>query len=161
MTGGDIIKWGLIGLAGWWVYETFFAAATTTATSTTTTPSTTAPPPSPPAVTNTTGFNSLASLYNAMLAAATGANDPAVTTGSNKTTGVTAVSATGFVWNYYLTKVAPSLAPAVTASVNGNTTYTSSAYWALVEPGITTQTGLSGFRGGLGALAALVMGGRR
>lgn len=29
MSAEDLIKWGLIGFAGWWIYETFFAAPST------------------------------------------------------------------------------------------------------------------------------------
>jgi hypothetical protein len=230
MDAGDLIKWGLIGLAGWWVYETFFgtAAALYTvktlptgqkigtqatitdgqnatdctvgggstqlvcemATSGIWTPASiiagqlatlnlsalpgagTLPVTTPPiqiptpvvaapistsssAVTNASGFSSLASLYNAMLAAAQAANDPAVFSKD----GVS--SATGYVWNYYLQKVAPNVAGASLSASTGNTTYTSAAYWALVEPAVSAQLGLSGYGRGLAGLAAVIMRGRR
>ena len=53
----DLLKWGLIGLVSYWVYENFFvtpASATSTTTPAATSTAATAAP----------GFNSLASIYS-------------------------------------------------------------------------------------------------
>ena len=163
MTGGDIVKWGLIGVAAWWVYETFFTTTTAAAASTAVAPAATpvvaaapvpvaAPAPATPAATSNGGLNAL---YNSMVAAAQAANDPAVTNSGG------VLSATGYVWNYYLTKVNPSVTPNMDALANGSTVYTSAAYWALVGPAIGTALGLSGYRLGLAGLGAAIMRGRR
>jgi hypothetical protein len=164
MSGGDLIKWGVIGLAGWWVYETFFA--TTTAAAAPVTPAPVAPSvpvaPSTPApiAPSAAVAKSLDALYQAMLVIAKGSHDPAITSDSSGT-----LSATGYVWNYYLTIANPSLKGAATNAADGNTVYTSAQYWALVGPGVANQVGinmgLSGVRLGLAGLGAVVMRGRR
>ena len=173
MTAGDIIKWGLIGFAGWWVYETFFAApstaaATTTTTGTTTTPATTTPATTTTAPTPTAAagsFKTLDAMYAALLAAAQAAMPGS---GGAITSSGGVLSADGDVWNYYLSQVDPSidtsqLDPTVIfgstiTSANRSTPVTSSAYWAAAGPIIGKQTGLSGYLHGLGAI---VYGGRR
>ena len=68
-SGGGIIKWGLIALAGWWVYENYFAQPAVAAT-----PASgggAAPPATSP--TNPSGIvgaNTLAGVYAKMQAAA-------------------------------------------------------------------------------------------
>jgi len=162
MSGGDLIKWGVIGLAGWWVYETFFAtpaAATSTATSSTpatTATTTTAPTTTPAATVNTSGFANLAALYTALVAKAQAgmtAGDAAVTS-SNGT-----LSATGYVWNYYLAAAAPSVKTAniPASALTGSQTYTSDQYWGAVSATIGTQLGLSGLQAGLAGLSAVLM----
>jgi len=217
MDAGDLIKWGLIGLAGYFIYETFFAGAGTTTTYTVATLPTGQPVGTQATITDgatatdctvgkgnnqvvcqvtsevgtvntwesalqvhaaaaglltsssgsssgssgssstssSSSFTTAAALYAAMLAAAQAANDPAVAT----TSGVS--SATGYVWDYYLQKVAPNVAGASLSASTGNTTYTSAAYWALVEPAVSAQLGLSGYGRGLAGLAAVIMRGRR
>ena len=183
MNGGDLIKWGVIGLAGWWVYETFFAtaAATPVATSTSSADAAAAAaaataaaaaqaaaaavaagdslvgsPAYSPSVTK-----ALDAVYQTMVIFAKGANDPAVTSNSDGT-----LSATGDVWSYYLYLVNPSLKNGATNAAVGNTVYTSAQYWAVVGPGVAAQLGLNltanGLSGlGLAGLGAVVMRGRR
>jgi hypothetical protein len=221
MTGGDLVKWGIIGLAGWWVYETFFATPATytvktlpanapngtqaTVTDGTTTSdctvgggsqtavcqslwdgsvwrgwvpialisqlsqvaagggtSTPASSPTTPAAStpaapvNTSGFANLNALYNAMVAkaqAGMAAGDTAVTSSNG------VLSATGYVWNYYLQAAAPSVNTSALNSVVGGNTYTSAAYWTVAGAGVGAQMGLSGLRLGLAGLGAVVVGG--
>jgi hypothetical protein len=216
MEAGDLIKWGLIGLAGYFIYETFFAGAGTTYTVATlptgqpvgtqvtitdgatatdctvgkgnntvvcqvtsevgtvntwesslqvqaaaagllasSSGSSSGSSGSSSGKSSSSLFSTTAALYGAMLAAAKAANDPAVATING------ASSATGYVWDYYLQQVAPNVAGASLSASTGNTTYTSAAYWALVEPSVAAQLGLSGLGRGLSGLAALVMRGRR
>jgi hypothetical protein len=247
MNGGDIVKWGVIGLAGWWVYENFFANAAASAYTVATLPtgasqpangtiltvadgqnatdctagggkSTVAcesvwigptpngyvsqlalqakqagfvqqspiqiPVPAPiavaalPPVTTAAApaassasatqassqyrrvrqpaaSSTLDTLYNAMVAKAQAANDPAITNSGG------VLSATGYVWQYYLQAVNPSVTAAMESASNGNTVYTSAQFWTLVSPAIGAALGLSGLRGGLAGLGRAVMGGRR
>jgi hypothetical protein len=162
MNGGEIVKWGLIGIAGWWVYETFFntpvaAVATPAATTTTTTaaPVTTSVAAAPVATTPVAG--GLDALYAKMVAAAQAANDPAVTSSGG------VLSASGNVWNYYLAQVNPAVTSSLqmTNQADASQQYTSAAYWAIVGPPIGTALGLAGVRLGLAGLGAVIMRGRR
>jgi hypothetical protein len=157
MKAGDLIKWGLLGLAGWWVYETFFNTTTAAAPAAT---STTAAPAATTTATTTTAPSSagtLNALYNQMvaLAKAGGASNGVTTDASGN------LNATGYVWNYYLTQANSGVTPTMDAAANGSTTYTSAAYWALVGPAVGAALGLSGYRLGLAGLGAALMRGRR
>jgi len=173
VTAGDVIKWGVLGLAAWWVYDNFIAPSSTAATTTTTPPaassgtaassSGTAASSSAAASSTPTAaagsFTTLDAMYAALVAAAQAGMNSG-DTGVTSAAGV--LSANGDVWNFYLSQIDPHLnvsaldptvifAPNVTAANRSSSMLTSSAYWAGVSPTIRTQTGLSGLTVGLGA----------
>ena len=123
----DVLKWGLIGLVGYWVYENFFA--TTTAT-TTTTPSAT--------TTTTDAFNSLASIYSRIVGAVT-ANSLMTADGWN-----TVLAAQSGV-----TPPDPTAVFTFTDSYPRTSTMTAAQYWAKMEPYLVAQgmSGLGLYRG--------------
>lgn len=170
MSGGDLIKWGVIGLVGLWVYETFLATPAAAATATAALPAGSAPSPTavtpapvvPPATASSGGLDAL---YNALLAKAQG--------GDGVTSSGGVLSANGDVWNYFLSQVNPSvntsaLDPTVIlvnlitgpgSPPNRATPVTSSQYWAAAGPIVGKQLGLSGVRLGLAGLGAAIIGG--
>jgi hypothetical protein len=129
----DVLKWGLIGLVGYWVYENFFATPAATTTATTTTPAT-----ATTATATTDAFNSLAAIYGRIVGAA-----PAN------------ASLTADQWNVYLAAQS-SVTPPDPASVftftdaNPRTaTMTAAQYWSVMEPYLVKQgmSGLGLYRG--------------
>ena len=116
----DALKWGLIGLVGYWVYENFFVtAATTTTTATATAP-------------RVDVFNSLASIYSRIVGA------------------VAAKSAmTADQWNTILaaqsgvTPPDPASVFTFTDASPRTATMTAAQYWAKMEPYLVAQ-GMSG-----------------
>jgi len=109
----------------------------------------------------------LDAMYTALLAAAT-AGMKGGDTAVNSSGGV--LSATGNVWNFYLSQVSPSAGMAAsgliysqspTAANSAALPYTSGAYWGLVGPWIGSKLGLSGYRLGLAGLGAVLMRGRQ
>jgi hypothetical protein len=122
----DLLKWGLIGLVGYWVYENLFVTPAT-ATSTTTPAATTT------AATAAPGFNSLASIYSRIVGS------------------VPANSLfTADQWNVALaaqSNVTPPDPAAVFTFTDASprtATMTVAHYWSVMEPYLVAQ-GLSGF----------------
>jgi len=165
-TFGTILNWGVIGVAAWWIYETFFAtpataAATTTtsttpATTVTTTPAT--PTPNAPAPTPPASSFTVAQIGANLLSTMTNANDSAVTVSSGS------VSAQGYVFNYYFEETsvngglqnATSIADAVFTSEQLSQTMTFSQYWTPIAAYLQGNLGMSGLAiyRGLGMLVA-------
>jgi hypothetical protein len=130
----DFLKWGLIGLVGYWVYENFFATTTTTTTGAATTPAV------------NTGFDSLANIYLRMIQDAVN-NTPGTTQAT--------ITLTADQWNYYLarqssvTPAAPAAVFGATYTANPDATMTAAQYWAVMDPYLVTQgmSGLGLYRG--------------
>src|SRR5271157_3430814 len=125
----DVLKWGLIGLVGYWVYENFFATSTATAT---TTPATTSTATTT-TTTTTDAFNSLASIYGRIVGAAP-AN--ALQTADQWTVYLAAQSS--------VTPPDPALVFTFTDASPRTATMTAAQYWSEVEPYLVKQ-GMSGF----------------
>jgi hypothetical protein len=173
---GSLIKWGLLALVGWYVYENYFATPAAAAPSTPgtpippliTPPSSTTPPPVTPTVTPLppvvnvsplpvppappqAGIHTLDALYQAMVSLAGGTSQSGVDG-----------------WGYYLNQAlaannmgaAPDPIPIFAASISGFNrgtpadNFTAAQYWAIMGPALKTQFGLSGLGmfAGLGAL---------
>jgi hypothetical protein len=115
----DLLKWGLVGLAGYWVYEKFFA---TSAAATTTTPAAA-----------TDAFNSLAAIYGRIVGAV-----PANTlyTVDQWNTVLAAQS--------NVTPPDPAAVFTFTDASPRTATMTAAHYWSVMEPYLVAQ-GLSGF----------------
>jgi len=133
---GEVVKWGLLAVAGYFIYQKFFAGAAATAT-TSTTPATPAT-----AATPTSTFNTLDAIYSRMVAAATA--DKAASTLSAD------------AWNVYLklnSNITPPDPTAVFPGQDRTTLMTSAQYWASMSPYLAKNMGMSGlgFYGGLGA----------
>lgn len=137
---GQVIKWGLLGLAAYWIYTNFFAPAPAATATTTTTPTTTTPT-TPVAPTST--FNTLDAIYSRMVAAATA--DKAAST------------LTADQWNVYLklnsNVSSPPDPPTVFPDQDRATLMTSAQYWAGMSAYLAKNMGMSGLGlyGGLGA----------
>jgi cytoskeletal protein RodZ len=140
---GEILKWGLLGVAAYWIYTTFFSTpATTTAATTTTAPATTTTTTTP-----TSSFNTLDAIYNRIVAAS--ANDPNLKNGQM----------TADQWNVYLaaqSNVTPPAPGAVFGSAytsNPSETMTAATYWSTMSQYLAANMGMSGlgFYGGLSA----------
>ncbi len=134
----DVLKYGLIALVGYYIYETFFA---TPATTVTTTPAATT---TQPAV--NTGFDSLAAIYTRMIQDAVN-NTPGATTAN--------IVLTADQWNFYLARqssivpVAPGTIFGATYTANPTATMTAAQYWSVMEPYLVSQgmSGLGLYRG--------------
>jgi hypothetical protein len=129
----DLIKWAALGLGAYWVYEKFFATPATATTATTTTTGTTTG-----GTTTAPDFNSLASIYGRIGAAA-----PANAL----------MTADG--WNVYLaaqSSVTPPDPAAVFTFTDASprtATMTLAHYWSAMEPYLVKQgmSGLGLYRG--------------
>jgi hypothetical protein len=138
---GEILKWGLLGVAAYWVYTTFFSSSTTTTAATTKTA---------PATTTSTAassFNSLDAIYQRIVTAST--NDPNLKNGQM----------TADQWNAYLaaesnvTPPAPGTVFGTSYTSNPTGTMTAATYWSTMSQYLATNMGMSGLGlyGGLGA----------
>ena len=128
---GDIIKWGLLGLAGYWVYSNYFSTPAPAATTPTPTPTPT-PAPNPNAI---VGANTAAGVFAKLQSAAPAGNHNVDE------------------WNVYLTSampsgfVAPDPMPLFTAAVPGfdrSQQISAAQYWGVMAPYLKTNAGLSG-----------------
>jgi hypothetical protein len=174
-TFSNVLIFGGIGLAAWWIYENYFAGTTAAAiTSGTTSTGTTAsssgsassvvtgsgtsssgsgtpPPPPPPPPTQ-----SLASIHTALQQAITSSGDPAVTQPPtlNQNNPDYNYMATPDVFNYYLQKVySGTILDMAQVFPGQNTGFTLAQFWAGVTPYLQ-KLGLSGVLAGLGMIAA-------
>jgi hypothetical protein len=141
---GEVIKWGLIGVAAYWVYTNFFsgtaATTTTAATPAATTPAATTTTATTPAAA-ISSFNTLDAIYSRMVSAAT-ADNAASTLSADQ-------------WNVYLrlnSNITPPDPTAVFPGQDRTTLMTSAQYWASMSPYLAKNMGMSGlgFYGGLG-----------
>ena len=124
---------GAGGLLLWYLNSKGYLSSVFGSTSTTTTTTTT-----PPAGTTATNTNSLAAIFTRLQA---DAGSQAAQTG---------LSAYG--WNYSLARVTTITPPDpqslwATAGLDPTQNMTANQYWAIMAPALTTQFGLSGFRG--------------
>jgi len=141
---GEIIKWGLIGVAAYWVYTNFFSGTVATTTTPATTPPATTPAATTPA-SATSSFNTLDAIYSRMVAAATA--DKAANT------------LTADQWNVYL-GLSSNITPPAPGDVFGDAyranpsalLMTSAQYWSGMSAYLAKNMGMSGlgFYGGLG-----------
>lgn len=137
---GDLIKYGLLAVAGYFIYQKFFTGAATPAAAT---PTPAAPAASATPAAPTSSFNTLDAIYSRMVAAATA--DKA------------ASSMTADQWNLYL-KLSSNVAsppdpPTVFPNQDRGTLMTSAQYWAGMSQYLAANMGMTGlgFYGGLGA----------
>jgi hypothetical protein len=166
-TTSKVLTLGALAVAAYFVYEWFFvtpAAATTTTTTTTPASTTTTSSTTSTASTGTTAAAtmSLASLYSALVAACTAANDPAI-----QNNGETLTSNPN-VFNTYMARILPN-APAGYTGVdwppntttvfgaNQNAPITITAYWTAMSAYLSQYAGMSGLGVfvGLGQLARM------
>ena len=155
-----VLTLGALAVAAYFVYEWFFVtpatAATTTTPATTATTSTT----TSTAATTAAATTSLASLYSALVAKVTAANDPSVQNNGETLT------ATPDVFNYYLAEIMPTAPAGYTGSAwppdplvvfNGRPSMSITTYWSGMSAYLTSTAGMSGLGvfAGLGALASM------
>ena len=164
-TGSKVLTLGAIAVAAYFVYEWFFvtpAAASTTTTSTTPASTTTTSGTTSTTSTSTTAAAtmSLASLYSALVAKVTAANDPAVQNNGETLT------ATPDVFNYYLALVMPTAPAGYTGTTwppdplvvfSGRPSMSITTYWTGMSAYLTSTAGMSGLGVfvGLGQLARM------
>lgn len=161
----SVVKIGLLGVAAWWIYDTFFstaAAATTATTSTTsgtgttsttvTTPTTITSGTTTPIPVTVAAPAGADAAYTSLVAAMTAAtHDPAVVLRGG------VISALPNVFNAYLATVLPNIAGSVPApnlvwpSGDPTVAMTSAQYWAGMAPYLSGK-GLMGL-GHFGAVA--------
>lgn len=130
---GEVLKWGLLGVAAYWIYTTFFTTAATPATAT---------PAATPAAAPASTFNTLDAIYSRMVAAV-----PANT------------QQTADQWNTVLaaqSAVTPPDPNAVFTFTTANprtATMTAAQYWTPMSAYLAKNMGMSGlgFYGGFGA----------
>jgi hypothetical protein len=168
-TFSNILIFGGIGLAAWWIYETYFAGAAT-ASGTQSPSSSGGSAGSPPAQSTTSSgatssssgggpssapTQSLAAIHTALQQAITSSGDPAVTQPPtlNPNNQDYNYMATPDVFNYYLQKVYPGTVLDMAQVFPGQTSgFTLAQFWAGVTPSLTGM-GLSGILSGLGMIA--------
>lgn len=143
-SGGGIIKWGLIALAGWWVYENYFSAPTAAAPALPA-PSAT-PAATPPASSSAAAVGTLSTLFTKLQSAEKGAGVTAAGVGSDGS----AVGPDGH--NYYLALPevgGPSPAPdpgSVFPGVDRSKPMPLVDYWAGMSAYLAAHNGMSGLR---------------
>ena len=136
---GDLIKYGLLAVAGYFIYQKFFTGTATPAIATPT-PAAPAAPATPAAPTS--AFNTLDAIYSRMVAAATADKAPATMTADQ--------------WNVYLklssNVSSPPDPPTVFPNQDRATLMSSAQYWAGMSQYLATTMGMSGLGsfGGLG-----------
>lgn len=167
-TFSNVLIFGGIGLAAWWIYENYFSGSTaasstsggttggssstttggssTVVTSGSTTTSGSTPPAAP--------AQSLASIHTALQQAIAASGDPAVTQPPilNPNNPDYNMMATPVVFNYYLQKIYPGTVLDMAQVFPGqNTGFTLAQFWAGVTPYLQ-KLGLSGVLAGLGMI---------
>jgi hypothetical protein len=166
-TFSNLLVFGGIGLAAWWIYDTYFSGSTAPASSPgatstgTGTGASSVPPPSGSTAVSGGGSSaaptqSLASIHTALQQAVTSSGDPAVSQPPTLNPNNTDYNymATPDVFNYYLQKVYPGTVLDMAQVFPGQTTgFTLAQFWAGVTPSLTGM-GLSGILSGLGMIAA-------
>jgi hypothetical protein len=140
-SGGGIIKWGLIALAGWWVYENYFATPATASPAT---------PATPAKTTDTTPSPVVPSVLDGIVARITAkAGSGAKLDADN--------------WGWYLNNELSALGkgaapdPVPIFNLDRSQTLpqmTIAEWWGPMSAALKSQMGLSGL-GHFGALAAL------